>query len=269
MPPPTRPQATPSASDIATNEALLAHAEAARLAKSWLATAFPPSVDGAQGNADDGEEEHDSATEEATLRAHRDLYSETSGIGYHPPPDGPTSAGTLSRAAADPATAFLRKQLLGRGHAHNKHPGAVRTATFASTHRSSTARPLRARRKESDDEDRDESRSGLVKSKSQSKNKTTNSREPARGTAADMEGSEMGGGTPRHSNLEPEPPASDASQGRAHATATSTSLTPSHAARTQKRGTSYLDELLASRAAKKNKKTNKKKQKSVDGSERG
>ena len=59
--------------DIAANEARLQHAEAARLAKSWLSNVF-----GDQAHTDDGAEaELDENEKKFELGLNRDEYSET------------------------------------------------------------------------------------------------------------------------------------------------------------------------------------------------
>ncbi len=135
--------------DVATNAALLAHAEATRLAKSWLATAFPPSVAAAHGAAGDkdeeGEEEEEDEQKGKLLLENQDLYSETGGLGYHAPPDGSGPPG--NSRAADATTTFLRRQLLGRGRGGSNHHSP-------SSQRPSIGRPPhRARRTSADDED--------------------------------------------------------------------------------------------------------------------
>ncbi|KAL2434847.1 hypothetical protein ABEF95_008764 [Exophiala dermatitidis] len=245
------PSAVPEA-DIATNEALLFHAEASRLAKSWL--------QGATGAADPKEEDNDD--DEADLQRERELfgsnnaaqYSETGGVGFEVPSEpqnGGGSATSSSRTGYDQTTAFLRKQLLrGRGN--------------ASSHASVKPRPQLPQAKQrrannSDDEDEEEGRSALGKGRSKN---NKNNKTQIKGNS-ELKNSEL-------RQKEITVPAADESVTTSHedmnkGTTTSTpqsttsatttaNTTQSRPTTNKKRGSSYLDEVLASRAAKKNKK---------------
>ncbi|OAL38388.1 hypothetical protein AYO20_02447 [Fonsecaea nubica] len=258
--------AAASDADIATNKALIFHAEAARLAKSWLRGT-------AVGDGPDKDEDEDKAEEdlEREFLRNKDVYSETGGVGYHPPTESSLSNGISSDQ--NTTTAFLRKQLL-RGHQRGRA-----TNGNAQTHNASTARPntqLRAprRAKDEDDSDEEESRSGVVGKRK----RNTNAGRAAAATAVAVE-SEAASSVPSHipptetgRSHEPSGAADSApneSHGQSDGTlqATSSSNPPAMLSRAgKKRGAgSYLDELLASRAAKKN----KKKKKSVTESEPG
>ncbi|KAJ9502250.1 hypothetical protein H2202_002315 [Exophiala xenobiotica] len=211
--------------DIATNEALLQHAEASRLAKSWLNSALGDNDNSTSNGREDEQEEF-----EPNLAKNAALYSENGGIGYTQPID------SSSARASDPATAFLRKQLLGRGGQrgnlhHNQHT--------TSKSRPGPATSSAHRRGDSDDEE--EGRSGLGKSKT-SKTKNTPGTLPniSRTYPDDTDV----GTTNAASNNSVQHAASG--QGPPHVSKT-----------TKKRGSSYLDEILASRAAKKKKKSGK------------
>ena len=140
------------------------------------------------------------------------------GLGYTEPTN---SSGTPTRGT-DPATAFLRKQVLGRSQ----------RATGHNQHTSAKPQPRRYAPKRDDSDDEDEGRSALGTGKGKaSENKTlkpAGQNHSAHHTAADAHPSEV-------------------QQETANAA--------SKAAK--KRGSSYLDEVLASRAAKKKKKFNK------------
>ncbi|KIW85140.1 hypothetical protein Z517_00529 [Fonsecaea pedrosoi CBS 271.37] len=249
--------AAASDADIATNKALLFHAEAARLAKSWLRGT-------AVGDGPDKDEDEDKAEEdlEREFLRNKDVYSETGGVGYHPPTESSLSNGISSDH--NTTTAFLRKQLL-RGHQRGRA-----TNGSAQTHNASTARPntqLRAPRqaKGEDDSDEEESRSGVVGKRKRNTNA---------GRAAAAVESEASGSTPsqihpssasetRHS-LEPSD-AADSAPNESHdqfdsapqATSSSNPQVTLPRAGKKRGASSYLDELLASRAAKKNKKKKK------------
>lgn len=149
------------------------------------------------------------------------------GIGYTEPTDATSSA---SRAS-DPATAFLRKQMLGRGA--NQH-----TSTKALP-RPGQRHPHPLRRRQDDDEDEEEGRSGLGKSKA-SKHRLSTSKGSS---AQETNGADDGVSVPLASENAAAPkgdPSDAATQNKK---------------KNKKRGSSYLDEILASRVSKKNKKT--------------
>ncbi|OAG41206.1 hypothetical protein AYO21_04586 [Fonsecaea monophora] len=253
--------AAASDADIATNKALLFHAEAARLAKSWLRGT-------AVGDGPDKDEDEDKAEEdlEQEFLRNKDVYSETGGVGYHPPTESSLSNGISSDQ--NTTTAFLRKQLL-RGHQRGRA-----TNGSAQTHNASTARPntqIRAPRwvKGEDDSDEEESRSGVVGKRK----RKTNAGRAAAVTAAAVE-SGASGSTPSQihpssasetgHSLEPSGAAESApneSHDQFDSTPQATSSSNPQATLPRagkKRGAgSYLDELLASRAAKKKKKKKK------------
>lgn len=144
------------------------------------------------------------------------------GIGYQEP----TNSSNSATRGSDPATTFLRKQLLRggqRGAGHNQHTSAK-------------PQPRRGILKRDDSDDEEEGRSGLGRGKSGKSKlakfktpKPASQDQPAHDTISDLNG----------------PHPREVQQGS----------TPPKA--TKKRGSSYLDEVLASRAAKKKKKFNK------------
>lgn len=117
-------------SDAAANEALLAHAEFTRTAKSWLSAA---TGGGGQGLYDDDDEhDQDAASSDKDERGERprkkaklldrlkpagagggeEMNADMNGLGYIAPKD--SSGNPITAQSVDPGTAFLRKQLLGR-----------------------------------------------------------------------------------------------------------------------------------------------------------
>ncbi|KAK5458505.1 hypothetical protein LTS15_004587 [Exophiala xenobiotica] len=228
MPAPTsshRSATQDSEIDIATNEALLQHAEASRLAKSWLNSALGDNDNSTSNAREDEQEEF-----EPNLVKNASLYSENGGIGYTQPTD------SSSARASDPATAFLRKQLLGRGGQrgnlhHNQH----------TTTKSRPGSAASSARRRDDSEDEEEGRSGLGKSKA-SKTKSTPGTQP--NTSLTHPDDTDAATTNAASNNSVQHAASG--QGSPHVSRT-----------IKKRGSSYLDEILASRAAKKKKKSGK------------
>jgi hypothetical protein len=236
MSPPSRQKPTalsPSEADIITNQALLNYAEASRIAKSWL-SGFPAS----NGQDDEQEEEKEAAAEREILK-NRDQYSDTGGIGYH----ASTASESTSIARPDSTTTkFLRKHLLGRrGGAQSGVNGQRYGATAVRSH----AQQSRGRPRLEDNSDEEESRASVGKKRDKDHNKNPS-------TAASLEqapGEGMNGTsaqTKQDGNDEPrtEYPPQPAATG----------TLPKES---KKRGSSsYLDELLASRAAKKKKKPN-------------
>ncbi|KAK4942980.1 hypothetical protein LTR10_017364 [Elasticomyces elasticus] len=212
---PTKSSSTsgnPKEIDIITNEALLHHDEASRLAKSWLASAY---------SSDDNDGEQDDF--EKTLTNNSGQYSETGGLGYTEPTN-PSGSGARG---SDPTTAFLRKQLLGRGQ----------RATAHNQHTSAKPRPRYGAGKRDDSDDEEEGRSGLGKGKAKAgKNRHNEGKVPKSATP----------GQPAHQ------PVSKARDGEVQQG--TVGAAPRAA---KKRGSSYLDEVLASRAAKKKKKFTK------------
>jgi len=145
------------------------------------------------------------------------------GLGYQEPT---TSSGAATRGT-DPATAFLRKQLLGRGQRTTGH----------SQHTSAKPQPRRNAPKLDDSDDENEGRSGLGNGKGKGgKNKHADTETPIIASHNRSANSADTGAHP-----------SEDQQGSA-------SRAPKAA---KKRGSSYLDEVLASRAAKKKKKFDK------------
>ncbi|OQV03620.1 hypothetical protein CLAIMM_08640 [Cladophialophora immunda] len=248
-PSPARTTAGASEADIATNKALLFHAEAARLAKSWLRGA----TTGGDGRDEDEDEQDkaEAALEKEFLR-NRDLYSETGGVGYHPPTTGSASS-TSAPGVNDATTMFLRKQLLrgrttnGNAHAHNATTTRPRTQPQASR-----------REKSGGDSDEEESRSGVGKSKRQAKNIRVAAGSETAKPAPQIEEEETGDAFEKSGANS----ALDQSRGESDSVVQAPEPDIPHVAppkTSKKRGAaSYLDELLASRAAKKQKKKNKK-----------
>jgi hypothetical protein len=228
----------PSEADIAANRARLNYSEASRLAKSWLSGFTSTSAHG----SDDRETDQEDEDAERDLLKHQDRYSDIGGIGYHAPEQS-TLTSTVRPAVTDPTTTFLRKQLLGgrsvgqssaEGQKHNAAAGRVRQ----QVHRSGNK----------DDSDEEESRATVGKGRGTRNDKVAKSTSSQ--TAA------------RTAELEDTAPA-DLPVGKPAAGSNDDSTdvvqyNSPPAAQPQaskKRGTSsYLDELLASRAAKKQKK---------------
>jgi hypothetical protein len=229
-------------SDLASNEALLQHAEASKLAKSWLNDAF--------GAADDDD---DVEREEKHLNAafgNPAQYSETyvtfpfillgrvlradksdacsGGLGFQEAAE-PIST---SRAVRDSTTAFLRKQLLPRGSGR-PHPRSA-----ASDLRRGTGRGRGSGPDSSGDEE--EGRSGLGKGAKRKRNMQVgvNQIQPTSVSETLMAQTKKA----QTDVIE------DADTQNLQASA--------RTGKKQKRGSSYLDEILASRAAKKKKKVN-------------
>ncbi|EXJ68834.1 uncharacterized protein A1O5_07766 [Cladophialophora psammophila CBS 110553] len=250
-----------SEADIATNTALLLHAEAAQLAKSWLRAA-PANDDGQDEDEDYDKDKEEQDLEREFLR-NKDVYSETAGVGYRAATTT-ESTSTPGSAATDPAVAFLRRQLLP-----SHHRGRVANGN-AGTHSATTARPrppLRAPRRvnREGDSDEEESRSGLGKGK----RNATNLRQVASRSGEAMKAQRQIDHAGKTAHSHGEVGANSAPNGSHVAVAEPDRADPVtepdmvHVAQSKankKRGTgSYLDELLASRAAKKQKKKNKNK----------
>ncbi|KIY00782.1 uncharacterized protein Z520_03447 [Fonsecaea multimorphosa CBS 102226] len=258
-----------SEADIATNKALLFHAEAARLAKSWLRGTTTT------GDGRDEDEKEDQAEEdlEREFLRNKDLYSETGGIGYHPPTES-TSSTAATPGFTDPATTFLRKQLL-RGHQR----GGRATTGNAHNHSAGGARPrpqIQASRRVKGEEVSDEEES---RSKGVGKRKRKGNIVQA---AVESDDAAAAKSAPQTDQMETEhlsekagaistPSQSHGGETDRTVHAPEPSTTPAIPPKTsRKRGAgSYLDELLASRAAKKQKKKNKHKGKSLAESEPG
>ncbi|KIW66678.1 hypothetical protein PV04_05987 [Phialophora macrospora] len=228
----------PSEADIAANRARLNYSEASRLAKSWLSGfTFTSTHD-----SDDRQTDQEDEDAERDLFKHQDQYSETGGIGYHAAQPS-TSTSTARPAVTDPTTMFLRKQLLGgrsagqssaEGQKHNATAGRLRQQV--------------QRYGNKDDSDEEESRAIVGKGrgtrnekgvKSNSSQTAARTREPDGTVPADLPAGKPAASA-NHDSTEmvqsTSPPAPQLKAGK-------------------KRGTgSYLDELLASRAAKKQKK---------------
>ena len=218
-----KPATGPSAGDIATNQALLKHAEATKIAKSWLSSFT--STEGRNDTAADKEEEEELEKE---LLKNKDVYSDTGGIGYHAP-DSSSFTSTSRPATTDQTTTFLRKQLL-------KGRGARATNGVVQNHSATTARPHPQHTQRNagnwEDSEEEESRAGVGKHKSRSKSRAVTT--VPRGAAQE----------------DTVPPATDGAEPRQPS-----SMSRKQPKATKKRGaSSYLDELLASRAAKQQKK---------------
>ncbi|KAJ9610001.1 hypothetical protein H2200_006331 [Cladophialophora chaetospira] len=235
MAPPSRkkpPSTGPSEADIATNRALLHYAEASRLAKSLLGNYSSTS----------GQDDHDTEQEEKAEREllkRQDLFSDTGGVGYRAPE---SLNGSNSRPAVmDPTTTFLRRQLLsGRaGASQNGLKG----------HNATVTRPRhQAQRSGKHDLDSDEDSRATVGEKGGTSKNTKAAMATDRTQAVYLIG-EPTTNVPAGSEV-----ASQDDNGLNPAQQSS-SATASQPKPAKKRGTSsYLDELLASRAAKKQKK---------------
>ena len=240
-PPPQKPtKANPSKADIITNRALLNYAEASRLAKSWLRDFPAPIGQDGQETDPDHEEEKEAAAERELLQ-NRDLYSETGGVGYRAPESNGAKSGTRP-TAADPTTMLLRKQLLG---GRNATLGQVN----GGRHGASVPRPRPQQQrlggaKRENDSDEEESRATLTRTKDRQSNRATNSTDSilsVRSTDLNTVSIGIDGeGEARHPEKQSQPSSAPNAPSR----------------QSKKRGkSSYLDELLASRAAKKQKKS--------------
>lgn len=177
-------------SDAAANEALLAHAEFTRTAKSWLSAA----TGGGGGSGDKGfynddgdDDEHNqdaasSDKDETTGGRPRkktklldrlkppglggeEMNSDMNGLGYIAPKDA--SGNPVTAQSVDAGTAFLRKQLLGRnrprGGFAGRTPPTTTTSRGKKPHGGDTRYPARgAGNGDASDSDEDEdSRSRL------------------------------------------------------------------------------------------------------------
>lgn len=259
---------TATESDIATNHALLQHAEATRLAKSWLNGFFNDKDHATNTTAAAADEKDDDDEREDLKYFGKDAYySETGGVGFRPAAGDEDDGGAVSRrSGASDSTTFLRKQLLRGGRGGG---GRTSNSVHSQTHNATTARPRghttntqsyrtggggreRRRAAEDLDEDNEECRSGLGKEKKKGARKAPMKSEEAIKSRLE----------PTHAPA-PEAAATDISSAVPTGASASNhtddqSQIQSRAGGGKKRGTSYLDELLAIRAAKKNKKQRKK-----------
>ncbi len=221
----------PSEADIATNNALLNYSEASRLAKSWLS--------GFNSNGQDDTEKDQEAEEQAEreLLKKQNFFSDTGGIGYH----APESPSGSRPSAMDSTTTFLRKQLLSGRNAPNGTRG----------HSATVARPrsiVQRSSKHEHESDEEESRASVGKKRGRTAGKVTKTVAPA--PMDQTHGTDLAGTstTKAPALREAAPPDDDGPE-------PARLVPPSKAAK--KRGTSsYLDEVLALRAAKKQKKRN-------------
>jgi hypothetical protein len=260
-------------SDVATNEALLAHAEFSRSVKSWLS--IPAYGDGSEDEENDQVSDKDgiggrpkksdglhglrAAGEEVTSDMYGDIspfpyidlitcsrghFYYRGGLGFIPPKD---STGRPVTTATDPTTTFLRKQLLGRTRPHHP-PTSPRTRgqLYGSTNH--LPRGSRTGALKDDDSDEEDSRSGLGKARKPQSTSTRAStvKNELVETDPGEEGTQTGSTT---GTVEGSKQAKDK---------TSLDLPPAMlSSRRMKRGTSYLDQVLAERARKKKKKQGK------------
>jgi hypothetical protein len=233
---------TTKESDIVANEVLFAHAEQERLVRALLGGAFSSST------ASDAQEIENAADgglgtgTKSDFKLEKNADPDIGGLGFEPPKDS-TGGMFASSRASDPTTLFLRKQLLG---------GSGRNGGFrASAPGGNPSRPFRTQRNGgrgvSDDEE--EGRSGVGKGK-KNKNKNTNANGQQSivlldtGSAQDRTVSSQ-----NVAGVEGSIPPDE--QHHIHVGPVSA------ATGSKKRGTSYLDEVLAKRAKKKNKKNKK------------
>ncbi|OCT51165.1 hypothetical protein CLCR_09020 [Cladophialophora carrionii] len=231
----------PSEADIAANRARLHYSEASRLAKSWLSGFTFTSTDG----SDDRETEWEDEEAERDLLKHQDRYSDTGGVGYHAPESSVSmSTSTARPAVTDPTTMFLRKQLLGGRN-------GARSSTEIKRHNATAGRvrPQMPRSGKQDDSDEDESRATVGKGRGTRKNNVAKSASSQ--TAASTRDTEEVTAAESLVGQKAASPSLDSTD-----TGISTQPPSAVAKASKKRGAgSYLDELLASRAAKKQKKT--------------
>lgn len=255
MAPPSRQKsassAGPSEADIATNEALLRYAEAARSAKSWL-KGFSAAGSGSTNDSshlEEDEEDEREAERERDFLKHKDLYSDTGGIGYD------AAAAKSTGPAAEPAskstatTAFLRKQLLNGSRAQKQTTPT--TARYQPQHQQ--------RRRQHDSDGEEESRATVGKNKRRRTEDGDRLQKAAtvvlHNEQVESDNTILGDPVPDASNVTGDTHGSEVAEGPQAPSSTSAASTTKPA---KKRGTgSYLDELLASRAAKKQKKKNK------------
>ncbi|EXJ58193.1 hypothetical protein A1O7_05618 [Cladophialophora yegresii CBS 114405] len=233
----------PSEADIATNRARVNYSEASRLAKAWLSGFTFTSANGSHDRETDTDQ-HDEEEAERELLKHQDRYSDTGGIGYRAPESSSSTSTSAARpAVTDPTTMFLRKQLLGGRSGARSSMEVQRYNATAGRIRSQVHRTGKQ-----GDSDEDESRASVSKGRGARQNNVAKA--VSSETAARTRETEE---IPRAESL--------AGQRAASADHDSTDIAlstrpPSAQAKaSKKRGTgSYLDELLASRAAKRQKK---------------
>ncbi|KIV90390.1 hypothetical protein PV10_07699 [Exophiala mesophila] len=240
---PTAPKAPKvSPSDLATNEALLAYADASRLARSWLSAGSTTSDH--QGTDQEAEPQEDEALN-GLEKFTQEGYSDNGGVGFVVSPSSVANGSTAGTGSTghDAATSFLRTQMLGK---------SFRSQQQRQGHNPNSRQPKwnhRGKGGQIDDDDESESRSHVAKSKprphqrQEAPNKVVNQHaESSSDTIANQSHSnqsdELGGGPSTSGvNLPASPSTTPVSRKRAKA--------------------SYLDEILAQRAAKKNKKASK------------
>jgi hypothetical protein len=214
---------TASEADIVVNKARLNYAEASRLAKSWLRGSASLGTRKQDDEAALAQEEEAEAKAERELLSNKDRYSETSGIGYHASDTAATRA-TSRAGGPDPGTAFLRKQLM------NSRTTPRNGASSRQHTTSNTRAPLQRRGKLEVESDEEESRATVGKKKGNHNNRA----------AIDSVVAAMDQDT------------------EVEIVADSSAKVPLTSIKANKKrgASSYLDELLTSRAAKKQKKSN-------------
>ena len=213
--------------DVTINALALHHAAAKKSAQSVLKNFLPDTGDDKDAGATDSYGLEDDKDESEI-----ETYNESGGVGYVPPSDETASSGAGASDARkrSAATELLRKQMLGKRAFNRTTTVSGSTTKLGSGHlHASKPRPHNRRsRKEEFSDDEDEGRSKVGK-----KNRAT---APA---SKDLQStkSKPEGDTSIDESKEVSPAQTASMSG--------------------KRGTSYLDQVLAQRAAKKHKKKQK------------
>ncbi|KAK5062668.1 hypothetical protein LTR84_004741 [Exophiala bonariae] len=231
--------------DAAVNEALLAHADFTRSAKLWLSAALGGDQDGANDHNENqptskpevGENPKTEDKLNSLKPAGEEFNSDMNGLGYIPPKD--SSGRPVTTSSNDPTTAFLRKQLLG--WTRPQHPPS----------NGQTNRPKASGSVRKDDSDEEDSRSRRSKGK-----------QPPRKSAPAASPLETDDGTPTGiTNRSDEMDKEEQPEPRLNSPGpiTTHDAEPSHlpTKKPTKRPASYLDQVLAERERKKNKKKKK------------
>lgn len=248
-------------SDAAANEALLAHAEFTRSARSWLSGA----LGGYQGDGGDHGDDNQTSREEAgqspkkddglnslSLRpAGEEFNSDMNGLGYIPPKD--SSGRPLATTSADATTAFLRKQLLGRTRpqrpADRVSGASIRGKPNGDTsHIGQRSRGGAAVKKDDSDEEDSRSRRGKVKHTPRKRAKATSTPEPD---------GDMPIGATNHPDGAISQSQVDSLPDSVGPLDANDRTSPLPTRQPPKRPASYLDQVLAERERKKNKKKKK------------
>ncbi|KEF59070.1 uncharacterized protein A1O9_03913 [Exophiala aquamarina CBS 119918] len=254
-------------SDVAANEAILAHAEFSQTVKSWLsipAYGGGDDIEGenAQGGDNGGAGGTSSRMKEVLHAAGEEATSDMGGLGYIPPKD--SDGRPVTATTSDPTTAFLRKHLLG-SRSRLVHPAASTNRPRGGSLRGNAgsyhaaARGPGTRRANTNDDDSDDEQDSRSKARG-APSKSARGRSAKNDTAVEIEPKlrDGGGGDGSSSSttLQTGTQAEEIEQ-QAHdkpSPADQPWAAMSTAGRAKRGPTSYLDQVLAERARKKKKK---------------